>query len=281
MRHCSLDWNYLRVQAMARRRSILPDKTGRVSAMKELSRQRRLTSTYFGGAIQPVLGAVGGLGKPHSDDRQQIAIALALQLPIRGTLILTNGNFLKQGLIGSDYQGSSFLGNRHLSWLIVLPPAFQLTIQGAGAHIRSCSRRSSAITSFGYFERIGSCCLVALSLAARTDYWGRQRRTAHLRSRLVRRFRARRMQLCLRIMSTTYGTGDGSTTFNLPNKTGSVSAMKDSSATRLTSTYFFGGTSTNFGCCWRRGKSCPFCRSNPNAHFDERLGVVVGVSRCC
>lgn len=40
------------------------------------------------------------------------------------------------------------------------------------------------------------------------------------------------------IMSTTYGVGDGSTTFNLPDKTGRVSAMKESSATRLTSSYF-------------------------------------------
>lgn len=40
------------------------------------------------------------------------------------------------------------------------------------------------------------------------------------------------------IMSTTYGAGDGSTTFNLPDKTGRVSAMKEASATRLTATYF-------------------------------------------
>lgn len=37
------------------------------------------------------------------------------------------------------------------------------------------------------------------------------------------------------IMSTTYGAGDGSTTFNLPDKTGRVSAMKEASGTRLTS----------------------------------------------
>ncbi len=36
------------------------------------------------------------------------------------------------------------------------------------------------------------------------------------------------------IMSTTYGAGDGSTTFNLPDKTGRVSAMKEASGTRLT-----------------------------------------------
>jgi microcystin-dependent protein len=48
------------------------------------------------------------------------------------------------------------------------------------------------------------------------------------------------------IMSTTYGSGDGSTTFNLPDKTGRVSAMKETASSRLTSTYF-GGNSTNLG----------------------------------
>lgn len=48
------------------------------------------------------------------------------------------------------------------------------------------------------------------------------------------------------IIGTTHGSGDGSTTFNLPDKTGRVSAMKESSATRLTSTYF-GGNSTALG----------------------------------
>lgn len=47
-------------------------------------------------------------------------------------------------------------------------------------------------------------------------------------------------------MGTTYGSGDGSTTFNIPDKTGRVSAMKEASGTRLTSTYF-GGNSANLG----------------------------------
>lgn len=37
------------------------------------------------------------------------------------------------------------------------------------------------------------------------------------------------------LFGTTYGGGDGLTTFNLPDKTGRVSAMKETSATRLTS----------------------------------------------
>lgn len=48
------------------------------------------------------------------------------------------------------------------------------------------------------------------------------------------------------IIGTTYGSGDGSTTFNLPDMTGRVAVMKENSATRLTSTYF-GGDSTALG----------------------------------
>jgi hypothetical protein len=47
-------------------------------------------------------------------------------------------------------------------------------------------------------------------------------------------------------MGTTYGVGDGSTTFNLPDKTGRVSAMRETASSRLTSSYF-GGNSTALG----------------------------------
>ena len=50
------------------------------------------------------------------------------------------------------------------------------------------------------------------------------------------------------IMGTTYGTGDGSTTFNLPDKTGRVSAMKEAVQTRLTGNPSgFGGDSRYLG----------------------------------
>jgi microcystin-dependent protein len=45
---------------------------------------------------------------------------------------------------------------------------------------------------------------------------------------------------------TTYGPGDGSTTFNVPDKQERVSVMKAAAATRLTAT-FFGGDSTAMG----------------------------------
>jgi len=48
------------------------------------------------------------------------------------------------------------------------------------------------------------------------------------------------------LIGTTYGPGDGSTTFNLPDKTGRVSAMKEATTTRLTSEGF-GGNSIQLG----------------------------------
>lgn len=48
------------------------------------------------------------------------------------------------------------------------------------------------------------------------------------------------------LVGTTYGSGDGTTTFNLPDKTERVSVMKAATATRLTSAYF-GGNSTALG----------------------------------
>ena len=48
------------------------------------------------------------------------------------------------------------------------------------------------------------------------------------------------------LVGTKFGTGDGSTTFNLPDKTGRASVMIEGTATRLTSNYF-GGDSTKIG----------------------------------
>jgi microcystin-dependent protein len=48
------------------------------------------------------------------------------------------------------------------------------------------------------------------------------------------------------LIGTQYGTGDGSNTFNLPNKQGRLSAMIESSSTLLSPT-FFNGNSTQLG----------------------------------
>jgi microcystin-dependent protein len=68
------------------------------------------------------------------------------------------------------------------------------------------------------------------------------------------------------IMSTTYGVGDGSTTFNLPDKTGRVSAVKEASATRLSSSGF-GGNSTLLGAVGGADKETLAQANLPNVNF--------------
>ena len=48
------------------------------------------------------------------------------------------------------------------------------------------------------------------------------------------------------LFGTTYGVGDGSTTFNIPDKVGRVSAMLDAGSARISATYF-GGNPANLG----------------------------------
>lgn len=48
------------------------------------------------------------------------------------------------------------------------------------------------------------------------------------------------------LFGTTYGAGNGTTTFNIPDKVGRVSAMLDAGSARISSTYF-GGNPANLG----------------------------------
>jgi microcystin-dependent protein len=83
-------------------------------------------------------------------------------------------------------------------------------------------------------------------LAAGMDYWGPTTPNSAFAFPVGQAISRTTYAALFAIMGTTYGNGDGSTTFNLPDKTGRVSAMKESSGTRLTSAYF-GGTSTTMG----------------------------------
>ncbi|WP_334437715.1 phage tail protein [Bradyrhizobium sp. AZCC 1610] len=83
-------------------------------------------------------------------------------------------------------------------------------------------------------------------LAAGIDYWGTTSPNSAFAFATGQALSRTTYANLFAIWGTTYGVGDGSTTFNMPNKTGRVSAMVESIATRLTSTYF-GGNSTVLG----------------------------------
>jgi microcystin-dependent protein len=86
----------------------------------------------------------------------------------------------------------------------------------------------------------------AVPIAGGIDYWGTTTPNSAFAFPAGQAISRTTYSTLFGIMGTTYGTGDGSTTFNLPDKTGRVSAMKEASASRLTSTYF-GGNSANMG----------------------------------
>jgi microcystin-dependent protein len=77
-------------------------------------------------------------------------------------------------------------------------------------------------------------------LAGGMDYWGATVPNSSFAFPAGQAISRTTYSTLFSIMGTTHGVGDGSTTFNLPDKTGRVSAMKEASATRLTSTYFVG-----------------------------------------
>ncbi len=83
-------------------------------------------------------------------------------------------------------------------------------------------------------------------LGAGLDYWGASTPNSSFAFPIGQSISRTTYATLFSLIGTTYGTGDGSTTFNLPDKTGRVSAMKEASATRLTSAYF-GGNSANLG----------------------------------
>jgi microcystin-dependent protein len=85
-----------------------------------------------------------------------------------------------------------------------------------------------------------------IPLAAGMDFWGSTTPNSSFAFPTGQAISRTTYATLFSIMGTTYGTGNGSTTFNLPDKTGRISAMQEASATRLTSTYF-GGDSTALG----------------------------------
>lgn len=84
-----------------------------------------------------------------------------------------------------------------------------------------------------------------MPLGSSIDYWGSSAPTTHFALAYGQAVSRTTYATLFSLLSTTYGSGDGSTTFNLPDLRGRVTAGKDdmggSSASRLTSSYF--GTS--------------------------------------
>jgi len=85
-----------------------------------------------------------------------------------------------------------------------------------------------------------------IPLGAGLDYWGSTTPNSSFAFPTGQAISRTTYAALFALIGTTYGTGDGTTTFNLPDKTGRVSAMKESSASRLTNGWF-GGDSTALG----------------------------------
>lgn len=83
-------------------------------------------------------------------------------------------------------------------------------------------------------------------LAAGMDYWASTAPNTSFAFPIGQAISRTTYSALFALIGTTYGPGDGSTTFDLPDKTGRVSAMKEASAARLTPSYF-GGNSTLMG----------------------------------
>jgi microcystin-dependent protein len=84
----------------------------------------------------------------------------------------------------------------------------------------------------------------SIPLGASIDYWGATAPSSHFVLAYGQAISRTTYSALFSLFSTTYGTGDGSTTFNVPDLRGRVTAGKDdmggSSAFRLTSTYLGG-----------------------------------------
>lgn len=86
----------------------------------------------------------------------------------------------------------------------------------------------------------------SVPLSAGLDYWGLTTPSSAFAFPTGQAISRTTYAALFALIGTTYGGGDGSTTFNLPNKAGRVSAMKESAASLLTPS-FFGANSASLG----------------------------------
>ena len=86
----------------------------------------------------------------------------------------------------------------------------------------------------------------SVPLGAGLDYWGATAPSSVFALAQGQAISRTTYASLFTLFSTTYGVGDGSTTFNIPDKVGRVSAMLDAGSARISSTYF-GGNPANLG----------------------------------
>ena len=80
----------------------------------------------------------------------------------------------------------------------------------------------------------GSANAYSIPLGGGLDYWGSTAPNSAFAFPTGQAISRTTYATLFTLIGTVYGPGDGSTTFNLPDKTGRVSAMKEATATRLT-----------------------------------------------
>ncbi|WP_245333678.1 phage tail protein [Bradyrhizobium guangdongense] len=85
-----------------------------------------------------------------------------------------------------------------------------------------------------------------IPLGAGMDYWGATTPSSAFAFPIGQAISRITYDRLFALIGTTYGSGDGSTTFNLPDKTERVSVMRSSSPSRLTASYF-GSDSSQLG----------------------------------
>jgi microcystin-dependent protein len=79
-------------------------------------------------------------------------------------------------------------------------------------------------------------------LAAGMDYWAATAPNSSFAFPIGQAISRTTYSSLFAMIGTTYGNGNGSTTFNLPDKTGRVSAMQEVTSTRMPSAYFTGNS---------------------------------------
>ena len=89
-----------------------------------------------------------------------------------------------------------------------------------------------------FLVHMGAMSEYMIPIGSGLEYWGSTLPNSAFAFAIGQAISRTTYATCFARIGTTYGAGDGSTTFNLPDKQGRVSAGKSSGTSRLTATYF-------------------------------------------